>query len=180
MDFVVLFFLRAQSRFPCLLDWQGQPLGGGIFGVIVCMVEGDKEKDRILFHGIDLAIALELEVGQVWCIKIDAKNGAGIQPHVVPFVPLSPGIGDRHGKANQSACPFLFYQDGMLGQGDWRRHHNGRMINTPRERLCDVSCDGFFYCKNASCLQDYSNMKWTLHSHHCCDKLCSKVLLREL
>jgi hypothetical protein len=34
--------------------------------------------------------------------------------------------------------------------------------------------------KNARCLQDYSNMKWTLYSRHCCDELRSKALLKEL
>jgi hypothetical protein len=114
------------------------------FGIIVHMVEVGKEKDPIISHGIDLAVALKLEVGQVWCIEINANDGASIQYHVVPFVPLPPGLEDLHGKANQSAHPFLVYQDNTLGQQDRRRHRNGRMINTLRERLCDVSCDGTF------------------------------------
>ncbi len=66
--------------------------------MVVHTVKVCKEVDHIVLHGIDLPIALELEVGQIWCIEIDANNGAGIQPHVVPFVPLPPGVGDLMGR----------------------------------------------------------------------------------
>jgi hypothetical protein len=49
-----------------------------------------------------------------------------------------------------------------------------------RERLCHVIVLNSLANKNTSCLQEYSNSKWTLYSCHCCIKLCSKALLREL
>jgi hypothetical protein len=45
--------------------------------------------------------------------------------------------------------------------------------------FCEL-CQIFFASKHASCLQDYSNTKWTLYSCHQCNELCSKELLREL
>jgi hypothetical protein len=45
--------------------------------------------------------------------------------------------------------------------------------------FCEL-CRVCFASKNASCLQDYSNTKWTLYLRHQCDELCSKALLKEL
>ncbi len=41
-------------------------------------------------------------------------------------------------------------------------------------------CRIFFASNNSSCLRDNSNTKQTLYSSHWCNKLCSKVWLREL
>jgi hypothetical protein len=56
------------------------------------------------------------------------------------------------------------------------------LVSPGRNSFCGfVSCVGInLLAKNSSCLQDCINTKQTLFSHHPCDKLCSKVMLREL
>ena len=76
-------------------------------------------------HGVDLANALELKVARLRSIKIYADNGANIQRLVVLIVAIPPGVGDLHGKANESRCPLLINKDNALVLGDRRRHRDG-------------------------------------------------------
>jgi hypothetical protein len=56
-------------------------------------------------------------------IKIDTNDGASIQPLVVLFVALPPGVEDLHGKANERNSPFLVNEDNALGLGDRKRRY---------------------------------------------------------
>jgi hypothetical protein len=87
------------------------------------MIDVCVEVDGVISHGVDLADALELKVVQLRSIKIDTNDGASIQPLVVLFVALPPGVGDLHGKADERNSPFLVDEDNALGLGDSRRRH---------------------------------------------------------
>ncbi len=57
--------------------------------------------------------------------------------------------------------------------------HMAGTVFTFVDWFCE-SCQIFFASKNASCLEDYSDIKRTLYSCHWCDELWSEALLREL
>jgi hypothetical protein len=91
------------------------------------MIDVHVEVDSIILHGVDLANALELKVVWLRSVKIDTNDGASIQPLVVLFVALPPGVGDLYGKADERNSPLLVNEDNALGLGDRRRRHcNGR------------------------------------------------------
>ena len=59
-------------------------------------------------------------------VEIYTDDGAGIHCLIILVIALPPGVGDLHGKADESRCPFLINEEDVLGLGGRRRHCNGR------------------------------------------------------
>jgi len=74
---------------------------------VVDMIAVRVEVDGVILHGVDLANARKLKVIQPRSVEIYTDDGAGIHCLVVLFVALPPGVGDLHGKADESRHPFL-------------------------------------------------------------------------
>jgi len=124
-EILFLFFLDGRNHIV-LARWisEGIRRKGELF--VVNMIDVRVEVDGIISHGIDLANALELKVVRSRSVEIDSNNGAGIHCLVILFLSLPPGVGDLHGKADESRRPFLINEDEALGLGGRRRHRDGR------------------------------------------------------